>query len=284
MVYVIGLAAAIFLGVGWVIQQRIATRSTSDGLMSVKVLLELATSWLWWGGIAAMSIGQTLSAFALQYGPVSAVEPVLVVSLLVALVVSAIAAHHRPQLLELAGPVVLAAALVVFLAVSNPRANRSSDPGFHEITLSTVVAGAVAGGLAVLAFAVHNRARRIVESGMLAAGAGVLYGLQDVGTRGVIVVLQHHSLFYLLFTMWPWVMLGAATVGVILSQAAFRAERLDFALPPTVAAQSLAGIGLGIALLDDQLTASGFALAFEGLCLVGMLVGVVLVGLSPVLE
>jgi drug/metabolite transporter (DMT)-like permease len=284
MVYLIGLAAALFLGAGWVAQQRIATRSTSSGLISVKVLVELATSRLWWGGIAAMSIGQTLSAFALQFGPVSAVEPVLVVSLLVALVISAALRRRHPGWLELAGPIVLSVSLVVFLAVSDPQANRDSNPGFNSILASTIVAASVASGLAIAGIATHGRAAQIVESALLASGAGVMYGLQDVATRGVIVVLQHHSLFYLIFTMWPWVTLGAATFGVILSQAAFRAERLDYALPPTVIAQALAGIGLGIALLGDRLTASGTALAFEALCLAGMIAGVALVGLSPALE
>jgi hypothetical protein len=58
MVFVISAAAAVFLGVGWVVQQRVAISSDSEGLLSWKVIVELISSWLWWLGIATMTIGQ----------------------------------------------------------------------------------------------------------------------------------------------------------------------------------------------------------------------------------
>jgi hypothetical protein len=112
----------------------------------------------------------------------------------------------------------------------------------------------------------------------------VMYGLQDAVTRGLIVFIKHHSLLALVPSMWPWVLLASATAGVLLTQAAFRAERLDWALPPTAAAQPIAGIVIGVALLRDHLSASGTALAFEALCLIAMLGGVLLIGQSPSFE
>ena len=111
-----------------------------------------------------------------------------------------------------------------------------------------------------------------------------MYGLQDAATRGAIVFTHHHSLITLIHTMWPWVLLGSATAGVLLTQASFRAGRLDWALPPTAAAQPIAGIVIGIALLRDHLAATGFALAFESLCVVAMLGGVLLIGKSRPLK
>ncbi len=80
--------------------------------------------------------------------------------------------------------------------------------------------------------------------------------------------------------MWPWVLLASATAGVLLTQASFRAGRLDWALPPTAAAQPIAGIVIGVVLLGDHLAATGLALAFESLSLVAMLGGVLLIGQS----
>jgi hypothetical protein len=124
----------------------------------------------------------------------------------------------------------------------------------------------------------------VVECTLLAAAAGVMYGLQDAATRGAIVFTDHHHLIAIIATMWPWVLLAAATAGVLLTQAAFRAERLDWALPPTAAAQPIAGIIVGVALLRDRLSAAGWALALEALCLIAMLGAVLLIGRSPVLE
>ncbi len=284
MDFLISGAAAIFLGVGWVVQQRVAVESKSDGLLSIKVLLELASSWRWWVGIAAMTVGQSLSAWALQFGPVSSVEPVLVGFLLVAFVVSARSAHERPRWQELTGPVILIIALTVFLAVSNPQANRHSNPGWHDITIATGSAGLLTALVAFLALVLSKRTPPVVESALLAAAAGIMYGLQDAATRGAIVVTDHHPLIYLVATMWPWVLLAAATAGVLRSQAAFRAERLDYALPPTAATQPIACIVIGVTLLGDRLSASGVALAFEAICLVARLARVLLIGRSPAFE
>jgi hypothetical protein len=284
VVFLLSGFAAVFLGVGWVMQQRVATGSDSHGLLSWTVLKELISSGVWWLGIAAMTAGQSLSAWALQFGPVSSVEPVLVGFLLVAFVVSAASAQVRPRWQEMTGPVVVIIALSVFLAVADPKVNRHSDPGWHDIAAATIGVTLVTAVVASVAKLIGARTPPVVESALLAGAAGLMYGLQDAATRGAIVVTNHHSLIYLISTMWPWVVLGSATVGVLLSQAAFRAERLDFALPPTAAAQPIAGVAIGVTLLGDRLSATGIDLALEALCVLAMLAGVVLIGRSPAFE
>jgi drug/metabolite transporter (DMT)-like permease len=276
--------AALFLGVGWVIQQRVATDSDSAGVMSIKVLIALISSGLWWLGIAAMTVGQSLSSWALQFGPVSSIEPVLVASLLVALVVSAILAQQRPQWQELVGPLILILALVLFLVISRPRAADRPDPAWVAVTIATIATGVAAAALAISGRLLSGRAGQVVECALLAAAAGVMYGLQDAATRGAIVFTNHHRLTAVVATTWPWVLLAAATVGVLLTQAAFRADRLDWALPPTVAAQPIAGIVIGVALLGDRLDVAGWALALEVLCLAAMLAAVLLIGRARTLE
>jgi hypothetical protein len=193
-------------------------------------------------------------------------------------------ANQRPQWQELTGPAILIAALIVFLTVSKPQVSNHGDPRWVAITVATACTGLVALIFAGSGKALANRTPPVVECALLAAAAGIMYGLQDAATRGAIVVTNHHSVFALVSTLWPWVLLGSATAGVLLTQAAFRAERLDWALPPTAAAQPIAGIIVGVALLGDRLSASGLALAVEALCIIAMLGGVLLIGRSPTLE
>jgi hypothetical protein len=280
MVYVLSGLAALFLGVGWVVQQRVAIQSKSEGLLSWKVLIELISSWLWWLGIVAMTAGQTLSSVALQFGPVSTVEPVLVASLLVAFAISAASGDTHPRWQEMAGPAILIVALVVFLTVGNPTQAKQPDPNWQAILVATAAAGVLAFVVAGSGKVLASRTAPIVECTLLAVGAGVMYGLQDVTTRGAIVFTHHHKVIAVLSTMWPWVLLASATAGVLLTQASFRAGRLDWALPPTAAAQPIAGIVIGVVLLGDHLAATGLALAFESLALVAMLGGVLLIGRS----
>jgi len=286
-IVLLGIAAAALLGAGWVMQQRVAIRPKSKRLMSTPLLLDLIRSPLWWGGIAAMAVGQTLSAWALQLGAVSSVEPLLVISLLFAFLISARAARQRPRWQEVGGSILLCAALAVFLAVADPRADGNTDPGWRLITVATVAASLASVILVLAAKGAAPKAGRkrapALESVLIAAAAGVMYGLQDAATRGAVVAVNHHDLRYVITTMWPWVLLGAATVGVLLSQGAFRAGRLDYALPPTVAAQPIAGVILGLALLGDQIAVTAPDLAVEVLCLVAMVAGIVLIGRSPAL-
>jgi hypothetical protein len=284
VVYGLSGAAALFLGVGWVVQQRVAVGSTSHGLVSWTLIVELIKNWRWWAGIAAMTVGQSLSAWALQFGPVSAVEPVLVGFLLVAFVLSARIADQRPRWQEMVGPLVLAATLTVFLVVSHPDINHHARATWQAATIASGVVGVVAAVVVIAGKTFGRDNAPVVEAASLAVAAGLMYGLQDVATRGAIVAVHHHRLVSLVFTLWPWVLLASATAGVLLSQAAFRAERLDYALPPTAAAQPIAGVVVGVVLLGDHLSATIPALAGEAICLLAMLVAVVMIGMSPAFE
>jgi uncharacterized membrane protein len=279
----IGIGAALFLGVGWVLQQRIATRSESSSLMSWEVLRELIGSLQWWGGILAMTIGQALSAWALQLGPLSLVEPLLVTYLLFAFIVSAILARHRVEWQEVAGCLVLVGSVALFLLIANPKINKQFMVGWVVLAVACASIAAVALVLVLVAKTVGKRISIAVECAVLAAAAGLLYGLQDATTRGAIVEIRHKALLSLLGTPWPYLVVASATAGVLLTQSAFRAGRLDYALPPTATMQPIAGVALGVGLLGDRLSTTGFGIPGEVLCLAAMLAAVALIGRSPAL-
>jgi drug/metabolite transporter (DMT)-like permease len=281
VVFALGVAAALLLGLGWVLQQKVAEKFTGSNPTAWRLLLALIRKPWWWIGIGSMTVGQTLSAWALQLAPVTLVEPLLLSCLLFAFFFAAVIARRAPRWQELAGAVLLAGALAAFLAVGDPRADTHSDPGLTAILLATGLSVAVAFGIVAPAKTMGRRNRLIPEAILFATAAGIMYGLQDAATRGAIVQAQRNSLIALMSTAWPYLVVGAATTGVILSQTAFRAARLDHSLPPTAAAQPIAGIVLGLALLGDQLTVHGGALAVETVSLVAMLTAVFIIGRSP---
>jgi hypothetical protein len=118
----------------------------------------------------------------------------------------------------------------------------------------------------------------------IAVAAGILYALQDAATRGAIVVMAHSAPAAVLKTSWPYLLLASATAAVLLSQHAFRLGRLDLALPPTAAAQPLAGVALGILLLDDHITVSTGSIWLEAASLGLVVLGVFVVGRSHALR
>lgn len=281
MVFVLGVAAAAFLGVGWVLQQRVATEVPSERPFSWEVLRRLIATRVWWAGIAAMAVGQSLAAWGLQVGPVTLVEPLLVTCLLFAFGFAAWRGRGRVTPLEIVGTLVVAGGVTLFLAVGEPTVKLGAPPGWQDVTVATVAVAAAAAAIVVIGAVSPSAA---ATAGATAAAAATFYALQDVATRGAIVVVSHHGLAAVARTIWPYILLGAAVVGVLLSQAAFREARLDWSLPPTAAAQPVAGVALGLGLLGDHLSADPSSLAVEVLSLLMTVGGVLIVGRSDALR
>jgi hypothetical protein len=277
VVYVVGVAAALLLGVGYVLQQRAAARVPQDDLLRFRLLLDLMHIPMWWAGIGCMIAGEVLAGLALQLAAVAVVEPLLSTSLLFALALAATLNRQRIKWQEAGGALLVSAALGVFLAVGQPHSSPAPATTGPVVALTV---GVTIGAVAVLV--ILGKQRGLVgESILLATGAGLLYGLQDASTRAAFVVIAHHGVAAVLVNPWLYVVIGAAIIGILLSQSAFKAARLDYSLPPIAAAEPVTGILLGISVLGDVVSFSVAGLALESLCLVAMVAGVVLIGRSP---
>jgi hypothetical protein len=277
VIYALSLVGAAAVGLGWILQHRAMVVLGTD-----TPLLQLIRSRLWWAGIGALTIGQTLTGTALQFGPITLVAPLLSFDLLCAYLARAALLRHRPLRREVLGAIAFAASLTAFVIAAAPRNTR-------DVNAANVLP-AVWGTLGVAALAagiVLYSARRHAVTGVSlssALGAGLLYGLQDVATRGTLVVITKHGLHAMLAGIWPYLLLASATAAVLLTQRAFRAARLDYVLPPIAASQSVVGVILGVLVLGDRIGLGAPRLAGEVACLVGLVVSVVLIGRSPALK
>lgn len=278
MVILVGLLAAVSLGLGYVLQQRVASTAPLDELLHFRLLFDLMRRPLWWAGICAMVVGELLGALALQLASVGMVEPLLSANLLFALLFANLLSHHRICWQEVGGAVLLSAALGVFITVGNPH-GATVAPDLDNFLVYLAV-GCVVGVVAVLV-AVGKTRSLVGESVLLAIGAGILYGLQDAATRAALVVADHHGIAALLYYPWAFIVIGAAIIGILLSQSAFKAARLDYSLPPIAAAEPLTGIALGVTLLGDTVSVSVGALAAQAACVAAMIAGVALIARSP---
>jgi drug/metabolite transporter (DMT)-like permease len=277
VVFPVGVLAAALLGLGYVLQQRVARTMPLSELLHFRLLLDLMRRPLWWAGIAAMVFGQLLGGLALQLATVSVVEPLLSTNLLFALAFAAALARHRIAWQEVCGSVLLSAALGVFIAIGDPHGPADHVQDVTVIALAVDVVGTVVALLVLIA----KRSGLVRESVLLATGAGLLFGLQDVSTRAVLIRADDDGFMSIFTSMWPYVVLGAAVIGILLSQSAFKAARLDYSLPPIAAAEPIAGIALGVTLLGDEVSVSVVGLLVESLCLVAVIAGVAMIGRSP---
>jgi hypothetical protein len=275
----LSLLGAVAVGAGWVLQHRVI--DPDAGGDPDQRLMSLLRRPVWWSGIAVMSVGQTVTGIALQTGAITLVAPLAATNLLWAFVIRAVLIRHRPALRDLVGAAGFALAVTVFVIVGGPKVTRSDQPA------GLLISGAVTLGVAALAtgLVVFGVRRGVVIASLTAAiAAGVLYGVQDVATRGSIILASRHGIPSVVHSLWPYLLLAAATAAVLLTQRALRAARLDYALAPMAASQPVLGVILGVLLLGDQLALDPGALAVETGCLVILVTSAALLAKSPALR
>ena len=279
MVYLVGVAAAVCLGLGYVLQQRAAALAPIEDLLSWRLLIDLLHKPVWLWGVGSMVVGQLLGGLALQMASVALVEPLLSANLLFAFVIAAVLSDRRVRWHEVGGAVLLSVALGAFLLVGNPRSTHDPRPDRIWVVIALVVVGAAVFILVVVAKNQHL----IAEAVLLSTAAGLLYGLQDAATRQSLLRAEHGipSMFY---SAWTYLVVIAAVIGLLLAQSAFKVGSLSRSLPPLTAAEPLAGIGLGVGLLADRVAVTPGRLAVEAACGAAVILGVYLIATSRTLN
>jgi drug/metabolite transporter (DMT)-like permease len=272
------LAAAGFLGLGFVVQQHAAHREPLERVLHFSLLLSLARKPLWLAGIGAMVVGQLLGATALARGDISRIEPLLATSLIFALVIAHALYRERLGRSEWAGAILASAGTAVFLVAGSPSGG-GTPSALSPRWLAAAGAVWVAGLLAAA-----SRHLRITGPGavLLAGAGGVLFGVQDSLTRAWLLAL-HAGFKHSIATWYPYALLAVAIVGLLLAQSAFDAAPLHISLPAGVLAEPLTGIAMGVAVFGERLRDDPTALALQCTALVAVAEGMVLVSRSTAL-
>nr|WP_236592502.1 MULTISPECIES: DMT family transporter [Streptomyces] len=276
MVYLLGLISACFLGLGFVLQQEAAARAPLSEMLTFRLLLDLMKVPRWLGGIGCMVVGQIVSAVALVKGDVTKVEPMLVTNLLFAMALARWLSGERLGGTGWAGVLLLSGGVAAFVVAGQPEGGDAPVGAFRHWLVFGLVAG-----VALVLVVIARHLRLVEEPPLLAAAAGVLYGLQDALTRAVGEILDESGVTGLLLTWQPYAIVALAVTGLLLVQSAFEAGPLRMSLPSLTAAEPIAGIACGIGFLGDTVQVTPTALAFEAAGLVAVVAGVFLLGRHP---
>ncbi|MBZ4014913.1 DMT family transporter [Streptomyces purpurogeneiscleroticus] len=276
MIYLYGVLAACLLGLGFVLQQHAAREAPLKDMLSFRLLLDLMKVPLWLAGIGCMVVGQIFSVLALSRGDLSRVEPLLATNLLFAMVLARWLSGERLGRSGWAGVLLLSGGVTAFIVAGSPH----SGPAHTGTLRHWIVFGGVL-AIALILVLTARHVRLVEEPPLLAAAAGVLYGLQDALTRVSSEIAEAHGLGRLLVSWEPYVIVALAVTGLMLVQSAFEAGPLRMSLPALTAAEPLAGIACGIGFLGDRIRVTPAALTGELLGLAAVVTGVFLLGRHP---
>jgi hypothetical protein len=160
-------AAAICFALASALQHQAATGE--QGYRSgIHLLWRLARNRRWAAGLALIAAGVILHAAAVHAGALAVVQPVLLMSLALALPVRALLDRARPSAGQALAAAVLAAGVAVFVAAAHPSAGQPAADGRGAAT--AIVTGAILAGLC-LVIAARARSGRVAGFALgLAAG------------------------------------------------------------------------------------------------------------------
>ena len=275
MDYATTLAAAVLLGVGFVLQQYAARQEPESRFLSPRILTDLLRKPRWLLGIGCMVAGQLLAAWTLGHAALTLVEPLLTTYLLFALILAVPMSKQPVRWIEVTGALILIAG-VTLLSLS-----RSTKPiGLSFGSFSHWPAAAIIAGIAFVAVQAGQRTKGAARATLTGLAAGLVFGIQDALTRQTLEVHQGQPVTALL-TAWPlYCLIGAGIVGLWLMQNAFSAGPLHSSLPTMAAGEPVAGIALGIVVFGDRIQISPGELAIEAGGIAALIVGVVMVARS----
>jgi drug/metabolite transporter (DMT)-like permease len=278
VIVLLSLASAVAYGVAAVLQHHATTKEAPEQSIRLGLVARLARQPLWLLGNALDGVGFLFQFLALRRGSLPLVEPLLVLSLVVALPVAARLEHRRISAAALGAAGAVAVGLALFLAVGQPGIGHPRASLEAWIALSGIVA--VFCGATV--WAGNRTTSRQRAAVFLAAGSGVAFGYVAALTERTGHLLDRGALHTL--TSWePYALLVAGAVALLLTQGAFHAGALRLSLPTLTVAQPLVAIAISLSFFGEHLDTRGAAPVFELIGLAMVTAGVFAIAQTPLI-
>jgi len=248
MTVVLAVASAAAYATAAVLQERLAGPPADAGRGYLASVLGRSR---WWGSVALNAGGGALHVAALAYGPLSVVQPLGVLTLVLALPIGAAAAGRRASARQWAGAGATVAGLALLLALTVPAAGQQ-ELRAGEGWAVTAVATALVVGLALAARAFRSP---LARSLLIATAAGLAFAVASALTQLVSRLAVQTDPAALASGLLV-ALAGMAAAGLLLSQVAYRGAGLGAPLATVTLANPIASAAIAVLVLGER-TAGG---------------------------
>lgn len=268
---ILALTAAMVFSLSSVLEQRSTHQVPERGALSPRLILDLLKHRLFLTALLVNAIGSLLQILALHFGSLAVVQPLIVLSLLFAVVIAAFTIrHHRPDRVMFLGAAACAGGVGGFLALARPTGGTNVVGPSAALPLGTALVAMVS-----VCLAAARWGPRRVRPLWLALACGVDFGVNAFLLKIVPSMLAHG--FSDPLRQWPLYMLVFVTpAGFLLNQNAFQAGTL---IAPVLAVitttDPLVSITLGHLLLHENIASTPASLGSEAASLAVMTAGIV---------
>lgn len=266
------LAAAVLFGTGVVIQASAAPQMPRRDSLRVTLLGPMLRSVRWLWGAAIALIGWSLHAAALSLAPLTLVQPVLALMLVVVLVLARITLHEHVGTREVVGSGALIAGIATIATTAPSRSNHHA---------SAWAIGSVLVALTVLTLSPLIW-RRYLTSRPIAVAlcAGLAFALSSVATKLFTDASARNDPIEVGLLL---VMIGAAaTVGGITQMSALQRRPATVVIPVAFATEVLVPVALAPVVFNERLSdVDALSSGLLVLALLAVIAGVWLLASSP---
>jgi drug/metabolite transporter (DMT)-like permease len=248
----LSLVSAFAYAGGAIVQERVAESSPGEQYAPLRRPG-------WWAAVGLNGLGGLLHVVALAYGPLSLVQPLGALTIVVALPMAALFVGRRAGATAWRGAIMATVGLAGLLSLVAASDARSLDTA-QRVAVAVVTAGAVV-SLMIAARAAHRHPA--VRSMLLATASGIAFGMSSVFTKTVAVdwtggvsAADVPSL----------AVIGVlATAGMLLSQASYRGAGLAAPLATLTVVNPVVAAAVGITMFGETFRygTTGTALALS---------------------
>ncbi|MFD8211658.1 DMT family transporter [Streptomyces sp. NPDC059695] len=234
---VLALASAVAYAAAAIVQERVAASAEGPRYAPLR-------SGAWWVSVLLNGVGATLHVAALAYGPLSLVQPLGALTIVFALPMAALFVGRRAGRRAWRGALMATVGLAGLLSLTSGAEARSLTDGERWL-----LAGATFGAVAVLFTAARLVGRSVLRSVVLAAAAGVSFGMASVLTKSVAEEWTPRA------PLAEWtgllVLSAFAVTGLLLSQASYRGAGLAAPLATVTVVNPVVAAAVGVTLFGE---------------------------------
>lgn len=266
------LSSALTIAWGTVVRHRIAEEAPAeaDGKLSKAPILQVISRPLWWSGTGTALLGYGLQVIALGFGALLVVQPVLVLSLMFTLPLSARYDGRRISFGEMAWAGILTVAVAILVILGKPVAGEPHPPLSKWIP--ALVIGSV--GLILLDRFAYTQIRRH-RALLLGIVTGAVFGFVAVFSKAVVDIFVHTGWTGLVFNWETYALIFGASLGTAVQQSSFHAGALKNSLPAMSISEPIVAFSLGYAVLGEKFQVSGAGWLVMAVALVAMVVATI---------
>ena len=238
------------------------------------LLLRMVRRPVWLAGIAVDALGFVCQAIALTIGRLAVVQPLLVSAVVFALPLGAKITGQRVRKIDIGAAILVTAALIAFLTVTNPSGGRDDAP-IHEWLIAGAIFAAVCTPLVLLA----RHAPPARRAALLGSAAGILFALTAALTKAVCDQIADGALHP--FIHWHiYVLVAVGYISLTFSQLALSTGALAPAAATSMGFDPLASVILGVTLFDETIAETPIGIVVTVLSLAAALTGVAILSRS----